>query len=84
VHTEQTAVDVTIVVRDGGAGIRAEDQAAALQPFTRFTSDDAHGSGLGLAIVDRIARRHGGRVSMQQTPEGFDVRVTLAAPASHA
>ena len=82
VHTEQTARDVTIVVRDSGPGIRDEDQRAALEPFTRLASPDASGSGLGLAIVNRIAARHGGRVEMRQLADGFEVRVTLATPAT--
>ena len=84
VRTEQTAHDVTIVVRDGGSGINAADQRAALEPFVRLGAQDAPGSGLGLAIVERIARRHGGAVSMRQTRDGFEVRVTIGAPTRPA
>jgi two-component system osmolarity sensor histidine kinase EnvZ len=78
VYTAQTDVDVSIVVLDGGPGIPAEHWRTALEPFTRFADRATPGSGLGLAIVNRIARRHGGCVSMRHTSAGFEVRVTLA------
>ncbi len=83
VRTEQSELDVTLIVRDAGSGIRPEDHVAALQPFVRFAAEEAPGSGLGLAIVDRIARRHGGRVSMIKAADHFEVRVTFATPPAH-
>jgi two-component system, OmpR family, osmolarity sensor histidine kinase EnvZ len=79
VRTEQRGGVAALVVRDAGPGICAENQRAALQPFVRLARTDASGSGLGLAIVDRIARRHGGQVTMATVPEGFEVRVTFAS-----
>ena len=68
-----------MIVRDGGNGISATDQAVALQPFVRLAEQDAPGSGLGLAIVARVAKRHDGRVEMRNRADGFEVRVTLSA-----
>lgn len=81
VRTAQTSHDVTLIVTDGGAGIDVEHHATALAPFARLAAADTPGSGLGLAIVERIARRHGGRVAMARTSAGFEVRVTLAVRA---
>ena len=43
-----------------------------LRPFARLDQarGDQEGSGLGLAIVARIARRHGGDVSLHEAQGG--------------
>jgi two-component system osmolarity sensor histidine kinase EnvZ len=79
VGTSQSADELQLIVRDGGGGIPATGQAAALQPFVRLAEQDAPGSGLGLAIVARVARRHNGRVELRNCADGFEVRVTLSA-----
>lgn len=80
VKTLQSAGEVQLVVRDGGSGIPATEQRVSLQPFVRLANQDAPGSGLGLAIVARVAKRHNGRVEMQNRADGFEVRVTLSPP----
>lgn len=80
VKTLQSAGEVQLVVRDGGSGIPATEQRVSLQPFVRLADQDAPGSGLGLAIVARVAKRHNGRVEMQNRADGFEVRVTLSPP----
>lgn len=56
-------------VRDNGTGF---DDAAAekiFTPFQRLTgAEECRGFGIGLATVDRIIRRHGGRVSAEGAP----------------
>jgi len=58
-------------VRDHGAGI---PPAARVRIFRRFDRAHVHrtvgGSGLGLAIVDAIAKGHGGRCAVADTPGG--------------
>ena len=55
---------VLISFRDHGEGAHSDDLTKLLKPFTRADASrsQANGSGLGLAIVDRIVRRHRGRM----------------------
>ncbi|MBC3935479.1 ATP-binding protein [Undibacterium rugosum] len=55
---------ILISFRDYGDGAPVEDMNRLLRPFTRADASrsQANGSGLGLAIVDRIIKRHRGRL----------------------
>ncbi len=54
----------TLVVRDSGPGIRAEERPRIFDRFYRAPDAPAPGSGLGLAIVKRIAERHDASIEL--------------------
>ncbi|MBI5570838.1 MAG: response regulator [Desulfomonile tiedjei] len=57
--------EVTLAVRDTGAGIPQEDMVRLFEPF--FTTKGEVGTGLGLATSRSIVGNHGGTISVQST-----------------
>jgi two-component system osmolarity sensor histidine kinase EnvZ len=75
---------VFVEVLDRGPGIPGDKVEHMLRPFTRLDSArGGPGTGLGLAIVDRIARMHGGTVSLLPRAGG-GLRARIELPAYHA
>jgi signal transduction histidine kinase len=77
-----------VSVSDEGVGIAPEDQARLFEPFERaerVAGQGIPGTGLGLYLANRIARAHGGQISVASPGMGsgsvFTLRVPLAAGA---
>lgn len=71
---------VALSVLDDGPGIPEADMNRVLRPFERLDTARGRegGSGLGLAISDRIARLHGGNLSLHNRESGgLEVRITF-------
>ena len=58
-----------ITIADNGLGVPADRREQAFEVFRRL-SDGGEGTGMGLAICRRIARRHGGDITMADSPHG--------------
>ena len=75
VSTARAAVGVRVEVRDSGPGMDAVTRERALEGF--FTTK-ASGSGMGLAFASRVARAHGGTLSVSSRPgQGTAVEIGL-------
>lgn len=72
--------EITISVRDHGAGIPKADLKRVFDRFYRTGSDTTvRGSGIGLSLVKQIAEAHHGRAWADNAPEGGAV-VSITIP----
>lgn len=75
-ETDQTVIEVA----DHGAGVPETEMERLVRPFTRMDAarSQANGAGLGLAIVDRVVKRHGGKLRMyNRNPTGLAIEIAL-------
>lgn len=66
-----------LAVEDSGPGIPETDREKVFERFYQSPGSSSRGSGLGLAIVREIARQHGGKASIDRSPELGGARVTV-------
>jgi len=77
-----SASDVTIIVRDRGVGIPADELPHLFTPFFRAsTSHGIAGIGIGLAGAKAIVEQHSGRI-MVESVVGEGTTVVIALPAA--
>ena len=75
---------VSIIVRDTGIGIKAENIAAVLEPFAQVAdiySRPFEGTGLGLPLAKSLLKLHGGTLSIDSQP-GQGTTVTTTFPSA--
>ena len=69
--------DVRIIVTDDGIGLPQEDRARLTEPYV---THKPKGTGLGLAIVKKIMEDHGGRLMLDDRPDGPGAVAALVLP----
>ncbi len=69
IQTRQRTEGITVVVKDTGPGIPADELPHVFERFYRGKeSRSEHGSGLGLFICKQIIRSHHGRITVDSIP----------------
>ncbi len=64
---------IGVFVRDQGAGVSPEEQEHLFERFRRsraFQTQRSEGAGLGLYLARAIVEQHGGKIWMENLPEG--------------
>ena len=73
---------IAIEVADGGPGIPEAELGNVQEPFVRLEASrnrETGGSGLGLTLARSAAQAHGGRLELENRPEGGPARADPAA-----
>lgn len=84
ISTGRDASGITIDFDDAGPGIAEDQREKVFLPFYRVESSRnraSGGAGFGLAIAQTVVEAHGGRISMQTSPQG-GLRVHIVLPAA--
>jgi two-component system nitrogen regulation sensor histidine kinase NtrY len=69
--------EIRIIVTDDGVGLPQEDRARLTEPYV---THKPKGTGLGLAIVKKIMEDHGGRLTLDDRPDGPGAVAALVLP----
>lgn len=73
VRVHRSDDSVRVVVDDQGPGIPPSERGRIWAPFNRLERNEGMavaGTGIGLAIVRELAEMHGGRVNVDDSPDG--------------
>jgi two-component system, OmpR family, osmolarity sensor histidine kinase EnvZ len=79
-HCHLADGQAVIEIADHGCGVPQAETERLLRPFTRLDTarGQANGSGLGLAIVERIIKRHTGKLNLRNRETGgLSILMTL-------
>jgi signal transduction histidine kinase len=83
--TIQVTADGAVSVADQGPGVPDAQKGAIFERLWRADRQRTDGAGIGLALVQRIARLHGGDVTVEDRPGGgarFVVHLRADTPAA--
>jgi len=69
-----TRIAVRLSISDNGPGFAPKILARAFEPYV---TSKARGTGLGLAMVKKIVDEHGGRIDIQNHPDGCGASVLI-------
>lgn len=70
-----------VTVTDNGRGVPERHRLRIFEMFRRLDADDAvPGTGVGLAVCQRIVRRHGGDIWVEDAPEGGGSAFSFTVP----
>jgi len=78
ITTDRLGRNVVLIVEDSGPGVPVDLQRRVFDPFFT-TKRKKEGTGLGLFLAAATAQRHGGRLTVENSPAG-GARFTLRLP----
>jgi signal transduction histidine kinase len=79
--------EILVSVADEGPGIPLSERRKVFAPFAQGSTSHSRtttGAGIGLAVVADLVAAHGGRVWIDDAPEGHGALACVALPASDA
>lgn len=80
VALESSGQDAVLAVRDGGAGLSDAEKQRLVERFARGdAARSQQGNGLGLTLARAVAHAHGGKMLLEDAPEG-GLSVSLRIP----
>ncbi|MFQ5554235.1 MAG: sensor histidine kinase [Acidimicrobiia bacterium] len=72
---------IEVTIDDGGAGIPEQAREAIFERFVRLPEHERHsGTGIGLYVVKALVEAHGGRVVIEEPPDGNGTRFRVVLP----
>lgn len=87
VAVKQHDEEVVVTIDDTGPGVPEEWRERVFEPFVRVEQGKAPGAGIGLSVVRDLVVAHGGRVWIEESPQGgarFIVAMPVATSTKHA